>query len=362
MMGIRSLTLVLPLACSPAGSFVLPVTRLRSVAPLRQDCDVQCSSRGAARSGTDAAAVKGRERFMPMELGLDPLKRRCAGQPVSTHRSRSLPLRSQQVQASAEETTVSGGPTQETLPECISNDAVSYWVHPAKESHIWLVGVVHGTKAGVEQLVEETIRGVRPEVVMVELDAHRICVLPPGEAMETRNGLWWWAPEEEPEESADVEEDDDEDGEYEEDDNEDEDDEEEAVLPMSEIQTAVREAGACGARVLLGDRDYETTGRLLEKAKRADMASAQERKEFNDLTTSFDCEESTRAITRKECAQMKQRAPRVFRVMCTQRRRVMAKNLMKLRGEQTTVAVFGMAHLDGVEKVLKGNGWERRRA
>ncbi|CAM9735786.1 unnamed protein product [Ectocarpus sp. 8 AP-2014] len=131
---------------------------------------------------------------------------------------------------------------------------------------------------------------------------------------------------------------------------------------MIEIQTAVREAGACGARVLLGDRDYETTGRLLEKAKRADMASAKERKEFNDLTTSFDCEESTRAITRKECAQMKERAPKVFRVMCTQRDQVMAKNLMKLRGEQTTVAVIGMAHLDGVEKVLKGHGWQRRRA
>ncbi|CAN0407393.1 unnamed protein product [Ectocarpus sp. 8 AP-2014] len=196
MMGIRSLSLVLPLACSPAGSFVLPATRLRSVAPLRQDCDVQYS-RGGARSGTDAA-VKGRERFMSMELGLDPLKRRCSCQPVGAHRSRSLPLRSQQVQASAEETTVSADPTQETLPELISNDAVSYWVHPAKESHIWLVGVVHGTKSGVQQLVEEAIGGIRPEVVMVELDADRISVLPPGEAMETRNGLWWWAPEEAP--------------------------------------------------------------------------------------------------------------------------------------------------------------------
>ncbi|CAN0288124.1 unnamed protein product, partial [Ectocarpus sp. 12 AP-2014] len=323
MIGIRSLSLVLPLACSPAGSFVLPATRLRSITPLRHDCDVH-HSRGAARSGTDAA-VKGRERFVSMELGLDPLKRRCSCQPVSAHRSRSPPLSSQQVQASAEETTVSGDPTQEALPECISNDAVSYWVHPAKESYIWLVGVVHGTKSGVQQLVEEAIGGIRPEVVMVELDADRICVLPPGEAMETRNGLWWWAPEEEPEGSADVDEDGDEDGEYAEDD-EDVDDEQESVSPMIEIQTAVREAGACGARVLLGDRDYETTGRLLEKAKRADMASAKERKEFNDLTTNFDCE-------------------------------VMAKNLMKLRGEQTTVAVIGMAHLDGVEKVLKGHGW-----
>lgn len=41
---------------------------------------------------------------------------------------------------------------------------------------------------------------------------------------------------------------------------------------------------------------------------------------------------------------------------------IFAKHLMKLRGDQTTVAVFGMAHLDGVEKVLKGHGWKRQRA
>lgn len=33
-------------------------------------------------------------------------------------------------------------------------------------------------------------------------------------------------------------------------------------------------------------------------------------------------QESTRAITRKECAQMKERAPKVFKVMCTQRDQV----------------------------------------
>lgn len=33
------------------------------------------------------------------------------------------------------------------------------------------------------QLVEEVIGGVKPEVVMVELDSDRICLLPPGEAM-----------------------------------------------------------------------------------------------------------------------------------------------------------------------------------
>lgn len=41
-------------------------------------------------------------------------------------------------------------------------------------------------------------------------------------------------------------------------------------------------------------------------------------------------------------------------------RQVMAKSLMKLRRDQTTVAVFGMSHLDGVEKMLKGHGWKRQ--
>lgn len=40
------------------------------------------------------------------------------------------------------------------------------------------------TPRSSEQLVEEVIGGIKPEVVMVELDADRICLLPPGEAME----------------------------------------------------------------------------------------------------------------------------------------------------------------------------------
>lgn len=53
-----------------------------------------------------------------------------------------------QEQASTAETAVSEPPVPEALPEFISNDGVSYWVHEGKESNIWLVGVVHGTKAG----------------------------------------------------------------------------------------------------------------------------------------------------------------------------------------------------------------------
>lgn len=40
--------------------------------------------------------------------------------------------------------------------------------------------------ASIEQIVEEVIGGIKPEVVMVELDSDRICLLPPGEAMEVR--------------------------------------------------------------------------------------------------------------------------------------------------------------------------------
>lgn len=73
-------------------------------------------------------------------------------------------------------------------------------------SHFDLSGVVHTSKymyiprpalasfslksvvflASDWQLVEEVIRGVKPEVVMVELDSERICLLPPGEAMAVR--------------------------------------------------------------------------------------------------------------------------------------------------------------------------------
>lgn len=62
-----------------------------------------------------------------------------------------MALRSQQEQASAEGAAVSEEPAEaEELPEFISNDAVSYWVHPAKESNIWLVGTIHQTAASAK--------------------------------------------------------------------------------------------------------------------------------------------------------------------------------------------------------------------
>lgn len=37
---------------------------------------------------------------------------------------------------------------------------------------------------------------------------------------------------------------------------------------------------------------------------------------------------------------------------------VMAKNLMKLEGNTTTVAVVGFGHLDGIENMLGAGGWK----
>lgn len=40
---------------------------------------------------------------------------------------------------------------------------------------------------------------------------------------------------------------------------------------------------------------------------------------------------------------------------------VMAVNLMSLEGKTTTVAVVGLAHVDGIEAILTGNGWKPQR-
>lgn len=39
----------------------------------------------------------------------------------------------------------------------------------------------------------------------------------------------------------------------------------------------------------------------------------------------------------------------------------MAVNLMSLEGKQTTVAVVGLAHVDGIEAIMAANGWKSQR-
>lgn len=39
----------------------------------------------------------------------------------------------------------------------------------------------------------------------------------------------------------------------------------------------------------------------------------------------------------------------------------MAVNLMSLEDKKTTVAVVGLAHVDGIEAILAANGWKPQR-
>lgn len=43
------------------------------------------------------------------------------------------------------------------------------------------------------------------------------------------------------------------------------------------------------------------------------------------------------------------------------RQQVMAANLLSLQGRQSTVAVVGLAHMDGIEAILAANGWKSKR-
>lgn len=40
--------------------------------------------------------------------------------------------------------------------------------------------------------------------------------------------------------------------------------------------------------------------------------------------------------------------------------KVMARNLMGLGGGLTAVAIIGIFHVDGIERILTNNGWQRR--
>ncbi|CBJ28261.1 hypothetical protein Esi_0097_0055 [Ectocarpus siliculosus] len=70
-------------------------------------------------------------------------------------------------------------PANERLPECLQSDAVSHIRNPTTGSEIWLLGIIHQAEPYV-QLVQSVIREIKPQVVMLELDAERAFLLPPG--------------------------------------------------------------------------------------------------------------------------------------------------------------------------------------
>eukprot|EP00904_Undaria_pinnatifida_P003312 jgi/Undpi1/12982/HiC_scaffold_7.g02647.m2 len=142
-----------------------------------------------------------------------------------------------------------------------------------------------------------------------------------------------------------------------------------------EFTIAIREAQACGARLLLGDRDVQVTLRRLSEALRSTDLEELAQSSQMDLglglgaldgstaeTISASLEKLKRRDTmRKVMDFYKREAPELYSAMIGERDKVMATNLLSLGGGQSTVAVVGLAHVDGIETILAANGWKPKR-
>ncbi|CAM9863730.1 unnamed protein product [Ectocarpus sp. 12 AP-2014] len=277
----------------------------------------------------------------------------------------------------------------ERPPEFLSDDDVLYFHDPNTSSKIWLVGTTHNTKAS-SKLVKKVVRRVKPKVVMVEIDPCRIKMLPPGEATKDGDGLWWWNAVQEAGPATAVTSGD-----------RDKDEAQAAntsrtpgdglekatnavagtrrraknemntyAMEMSEFYAAARQAVACGARVLLGDRDFQETTRRVSDADRADQEEAMSPLGDNSAgkKTTVEArikrralEGTSPAVWRKLRDLEKTWRPRKFAVLVTERDEVMASNLLKLEEGHGTVAVVGAHHTIGIGGILKANGWKTRR-
>eukprot|EP00903_Cladosiphon_okamuranus_P013455 g12531.t1 len=283
----------------------------------------------------------------------------------------------------------SGEASSSTL---FSGDRVSCLRNAENGSRVVLVGVVHGNEQSVE-LAEKIVREVKPDVVMLELDADRLEDLPPGSAHKSQDGLSWFTMDDVPEKAASLSA-----------------SETPSTIPearkrgpfcfvlapaakllarttgalesfffedeedVSEMGSAVREAQACGARVCLGDRDFEETKQRLVQAGLANsvdderlddpeallhssMSSSSKRK-----FASFNLKRpETRETARQYYAALETVCnPKALSAMISDRDEVMARNLMALGREHPTaiVALLGIFHVDGIEGILMTNGWQ----
>lgn len=159
-----------------------------------------------------------------------------------------------------------------------------------------------------------------------------------------------------------------------------------------EFVMSVREGLAIGSTIVLGDRDVEVTLKRLTQAlgktdlrkllssnseveKSMEGLLPQEMKNqmkqssdsvtmgvddatFNSFVETMKAKENVKKIM----AALKDTAPEIYEAMVAERDVYMARGLDELGNNvktsvDTTVAVMGMAHVDGVERYLAGNGW-----
>jgi hypothetical protein len=162
--------------------------------------------------------------------------------------------------------------------------------------------------------------------------------------------------------------------------------------PGEEFVLAVQEGQKIGAAIILGDQDVELTLRRLVQAlaetdinKLMDPNSDVNRSMQELLPTSpgggpspsavstsgsdstvskeefssFIETMKTRDNVRQIMGQLKEVAPQLVDVMLTERDTYMAAGLNTLNQFHSIVAVMGIAHVDGVERNLKNEGWQQ---
>ncbi|CAM9315010.1 unnamed protein product [Chrysoparadoxa australica] len=249
----------------------------------------------------------------------------------------------------------------------LCDDAVSHLTGNGQD--IWLIGTAHISNASVI-LVENVISKVKPDVVMVELDASRFrnetTRARQGSAKKMQKSLWLELLD--PRTSL---------GEkvtdlgaaivgklisgmYEALDKE-------GFVSGDEFATAIVGARQSGAKLLLGDRDVQVTLRHLSDALR--QSDLQQLNNLNSLVPPDLADLATvrlddpaavssavelikqRATVRKLTASLQKELPLVYNAMLAERDEFMANSLKNCPGK-TFVAVVGIAHMDGIERNL----------
>jgi len=154
----------------------------------------------------------------------------------------------------------------------------------------------------------------------------------------------------------------------------------EGFNPGEEFAVAIRKAQDIDSKIILGDRDVDVTlQRLSQALRRTDLkklfspnseleASMNQMMptKLNTKDLSYKDEMSVYVETMKEkenvkliMAQLKNFAPEIYEALVAERDAYMGNGLDKLNVFPVIVAVMGMAHVDGVENYLKGEGWAR---
>jgi hypothetical protein len=159
--------------------------------------------------------------------------------------------------------------------------------------------------------------------------------------------------------------------------------------PGEEFVLAVQEGQKIGAAIILGDQDVELTLRRLVQALAetdinklmdpnsdvnrsmqellptspgggpsavsSDQTPTVSKDEFSGFIETMKTRENVRQIM----GQLKEVAPQLVNVMLTERDTYMAAGLNTLNQFHSIVAVMGIAHVDGVERNLKNEGWKQ---